>query len=69
EKHLKTVIDKYPQSEFYESAQLYLGVTYFLQGKKPMAISLLEKLSSHAQDSDIQREANRILGILKNQVK
>ena len=69
EKHFKIVIDKYPQSEFYEPVQLYLAVTYDLQGKKPMAISLLEKLSSQAQDSDIQREANRISGILKNQVK
>ena len=69
EKHLKIVIDKYPQSEFYEPAQLYLAVTYYLQEKKPMAISFLEKLSSQAQDSDIQREANRISGILKNQVK
>ena len=69
EKHLKIVIDKYPQSEFHESSQLYLAATYYLQGKKPMAISLLEKLSSQAQDSDIQREANRILGILKKQVK
>ena len=69
EKHFKTVIDKYPQSEFHEPSQLYLAATYYLQGKKPMAISFLEKLSSQAQDSDIQREANRILGILKNQVK
>jgi len=67
EKHFKTVIDKYPQSEFYEPAQFYLAQIYSIQKKNPMAISLLEKLSSHAQNAAIKREANRILESLKNQ--
>ena len=47
EEHFKAVTRKYPQSEFYEPAQLYLGITYSLQGKNPMAISLLEKCKAN----------------------
>ena len=69
EKHLKIVIDKYPQSEFYEPAQFYLAQIYSIQKKNPMAISLLEKLSSHTKDAYIQERADHILEILKKQAE
>ena len=67
EEHFKAVTRKYPQSEFYEPAQLYLGITYSLQGRNPMAISLLEKLSSHTQNADMQKRVADILESLRNQ--
>ena len=69
EKHFNTVIQKYPQSKLYEGAQLYLGITYAIQEKKQMAISLLEKLSSHAKDAYIQERADHILETLKKQAE
>mgnify|MGYP001331526588 CR=1 FL=1 len=67
EKHFKTVIDNYPQSEFYEPTQFYLAQIYSIQKKNSMAIPLLEKLSNHAQNAAIKKEANLILERLKNQ--
>lgn len=69
EKHFNTVIQKYPQSKLYEGAQLYLGITYAIQEKKQMAISLLEKLSSHTKDAYIQERADHILETLKKQAE
>ena len=44
ETHFQTVIQKYSQSEDYEPAQYYLGVTYAIQEKYEKAIATLTQL-------------------------
>ena len=63
--NFETVVQKYPQSQIYEDAQLYLGITYMLQEEKQLAIGILEKLSQTAKNDDIRDRAKTVLGNLR----
>ncbi len=65
-KHFRTVIDTYPKSDFYESAQFYLGTTYAIKGKYVEAIDVLEKLTHHAKDPAVKQQAELTLTQVKN---
>ena len=64
EEYLRTVIEKYSDSEVYEDAQHYLGITYALQEKVELAIAIFEKLID-AEDEEIRRQAAQLLQRLK----
>ena len=64
EEYLRTVIEKYSDSEVYEDAQYYLGITYALQEKVELAIAIFEKLID-AEDEEIRRQAAQLLQRLK----
>ncbi len=68
EKHFQIVIDKYSDSESYEPAQYYLGVTYAIQGKSQLAIATLEMLSN-AKDDDIRKQAMLMLQRVKSEME
>ena len=64
--HFKTVIDTYPKSKAHEPAQYYLGVIYAIKGNFEDAIAVLEKLSTHGKDRNIQRNAETMLERVKD---
>ena len=64
--HFKTVIDTYPKSKAYEPAQYYLGVTFAIKGNYEDSIATLEKLSHHAKDENIRRNAEAMLERVKD---
>ena len=65
EEHLHIVVKKYSDSEVYEDAQHYLGITYALQEKVELAIVIFEKLID-AEDEQIREQAAQILQRLKS---
>lgn len=68
ETFFKTVVEKYPQSAAYESAQLYLGITYAIQEKYQTAIAALEKLGN-AKDPAIKARASQFLDHVRTMAK
>ncbi len=68
EEYLRVVVEKYSDSEFYEDAQHYLGITYALQEKVELAIAVFEKLID-AKDEKIREQAADILQHLKSSMK
>ena len=68
ETFFKTVVEKYPQSAAYESAQLNLGRAYAIQEKYHTAIATLEKLSE-AKDPAIKARASQFLDHVRNMAK
>ena len=64
EEYLRIVIEKYSDSEVYEDAQHYLGITYALQEKVELAIAIFEKLID-AEDEEIRKQAAQLLQRLK----
>ena len=64
ETYFNTVIEKYSQSESYEQAHYYLGVTYAIQEKYELSIATLEKLTD-AKDSDTKANAAEMLERIK----
>ena len=68
EEYLRIVVEKYSDSEVYENAQHYLGITYALQGKVELAIAIFEKLVN-AEDEEIRKQAADILQRLKVSMK
>ena len=64
--HFKVLIDKYPNSDVYEPAQYYLGVTYAIKAHFEDAIAVLEKLSHHAKDANIRQNAEAMLERVKD---
>jgi len=64
--HFKVLIDEYPNSNFYEPAQYYLGVTYAIREHYEDAIAVLEKLSHHAKDANIRQNAEAMLERVKD---
>jgi tetratricopeptide (TPR) repeat protein len=68
EEYFHQVIDRYSDSELYETAQHYLGITYALQEKFDLAIATFEKLSD-AKDEEIRQQAAMLLERLKGSVE
>ena len=68
EEYLRIVVDKYSDSEVYEGAQHYLGITYALQEKVELAIAIFEKLID-AEDEEIRKQAAQILQRLKGSME
>ena len=68
EEYLRIVIEKYSDSEVYEDAQHYLGITYALQEKVELAIAIFEKLID-AEDEEIRKQAADILQHLKGSIE
>lgn len=64
ENHFNIIIQKYRQSNVYELARLYLGITYAIQEKLQMAITTLEKLSN-AKDPEIKARAEQFMDQVK----
>ena len=64
EEYLRIVIEKYSDSEVYENALHYLGITYALQEKVELAIAIFEKLID-AEDEEIRKQAAQLLQRLK----
>lgn len=64
--HFKVLIDKYPNSDLYEPAQYYLGVTYAIKEHYADAIAVLENLSHHATDRNIRQSAEAMLERVKD---
>jgi len=63
--YFQTIIDKYPKSTNYETAQYYLGITYSLNKQYDKSIALFEKLISHSSDDRIIQSATRQLERVK----
>jgi len=63
--YFQTIIDKYPKSTNYETAQYYLGITYSLNKQYDKSIALFEKLISHSTDDRIIQSATRQLERVK----
>ncbi len=63
--HFKVLIDQYPNSNFYEPAQYYLGVTYAIKEHYEDAIAVLEKLLHHPKDTNIKQSAEAMLEQVK----
>ena len=68
EEYLRIVIEKYSDSEVYENAQHYLGITYALQEKVELAIAIFEKLID-AEDEEIRKQAAQLLQRLKGSME
>ena len=68
EEYLRVVIDKYSDSELYEDAQHYLGITYALQEKVELAIAVFESLID-AEDEQIREQAVQLLQRLKGSME
>ena len=68
EEYLRIVVDKYSDSEVYEGAQHYLGITYALQEKVELAIAIFEELID-AEDEEIRKQAAQILQRLKGSME
>jgi tetratricopeptide (TPR) repeat protein len=68
EEYLRAVVENYSDSELYEDAQHYLGITYALQEKVELAIATFEKLSD-AKDEEIRQQAAMLLKRLKGSVE
>ena len=64
--HFQKVIDTYPKSNVYETAQLYLGVTYSISKQYDKSIEVLEKLINHASDDQVKRIAEARLKSVKD---
>ena len=64
-KYLQSVIEKYPDSNVFETAQYYLGVTYSLTGDFDKSIEVLEKLMNHAENERIKQSAQRAIQSVK----
>lgn len=63
--HFQKVIDTYPKSDVYETAQLYLGVTYSISKQYDKSIEVLEKLINHTTSDGMRNNAE----VRLNQVK
>ena len=63
-KYLQSVIENYPDSNVFEAAQFYLGVTYSHTGDFEKSIEVLEKLMNHTANERIkqtvQNEINKV---------
>ena len=64
EAFFQKVIDTYPDSQLYEDAQYYLGITYAIQEKSELAIATLEKLTD-AKNEEIREQTAILLERLK----
>ena len=56
-KYFQSVIEKYPDSNVFETAQYYLGVTYSLTGDFEKSIEVLEKLMNHTTNERMKQSA------------
>ncbi len=63
--HFQSVIEKYPDSKVFETAQYYLGVTYSLTGEYKKSIELLEKLMNHTTDARMKQNAQSAIQRVK----
>ena len=54
-KYFQSVIENYPDSNVFEAAQYYLGVTYSLTGDFDKSIEALEKLMNHTADERVKQ--------------
>ena len=59
--YFQRVIEKYPDSKVFETAQYYLGVTYSLTGDFDKSIELLEKLMNHTTDDRMKQNAEQAI--------
>ncbi len=64
-KYFRNVIEKYPDSNVFETAQYYLGVTYSLTGDFEKAIELLEKLTNHTANERMKQSAQSAIQRVK----
>ena len=55
------IIEMYPKSADYDSAQYYLGVTYSLNGQLEEATEVLEKLMNHTTNDRMKQNAEAAL--------
>ncbi len=63
--NFQSVIEKYPDSRFYETAQYYLGVTYSFIGDFDKSIQLLEKLMNQTTNENMKMSAERAIKRVK----
>lgn len=63
--HFQSVIEKYPDSKVFETAQYYLGVTYSLTGDFDKSIELLEKLMNHTANERMKQSAQMAIQRVK----
>lgn len=64
-KYLQSVVENYPDSNVFESAQYYLGVTYSLTGDFDKSIEVLEKLMNHTENERIKQSAKNAIQSVK----
>ena len=57
----ETVVKKYPKSQAFEEAQLYIGISYELKGDRNQAKKVLTKLRNTAKNSEVLNRANSFL--------
>ncbi len=57
----ETVVKKYPKSQVFEEAQLYIGISYELKGDRNQAKKVLGKLRNTAKNSEILNRVNSFL--------
>ena len=63
--HFRVVLDDYADSDVYEPAQYYLGVTYAIKEDYAQAIDVLQKLAQHATDAGMRQNAEAMLARVK----
>lgn len=59
--YFQNIIETYPKSSEYESAQYYLGVTFSLNGQLEEATEVLEKLMNHTTNDRMKQNAEAAL--------
>lgn len=64
--HFQKIIDKYPKSSDFETAQYYLGITYSLNKEYDKSIAVLEKLINHSSNDRIIQSATSQLKRVKD---
>ena len=64
-KYFESVIEKYPDSNVFETAQYYLGVTYSLTGDFDKSIELLEKLMNNTTNERMKQSAQNAVQRVK----
>ena len=63
--HFNMIVDKYPKSKDYETAQYYLGITYSFSKQYDKSIEALEKLINHTTDDQLKKSAQSRLDQVK----
>jgi tetratricopeptide (TPR) repeat protein len=63
--YFQNIIETYPKSSEYESAQYYLGVTYSLDKQFDKSIEVLEKLINHITNENLKKQTQTTLERIK----
>ena len=63
--HLQKIIENYPKSDVYETAQYFLGAAYSYNGQFDKSIEILEKLLNHSTNERMKASAEKAIQSVK----